>query len=504
MKNHSVFLVLLPVLVLALAGMAQAWQGRMGGMQDPYGLVQDESDFLIHPAKIADGQGVQFYGDYSFTYTWVPTWDYKSDEFISGVWTSGMREYASGDELGQDGMVGAAFPLGTGRMGLFFNYEGVRGDYDGNYADTSPFYETFKMWNALDDFSLRLLYGLPIGGGFKLGAETDIAYHEERQVLNDSSATEAWLMDNTWPGNGNLYMWPYQCSYWQTVLKGSLDGTVGPLDVELTIRGGFDFAGKNELDFEDQFPIGHPDYGWDLKGDVKGWLLGGDLWLRYPLGNGYTLTPLLVRVDYQQRTLYEMGAEWPANGDSYDDKDEVNNLTITAGGGVEKELNKDTRIAAGIYYVHLSEREDYSIGDFLNGQWQETGDFIYPESTENQILVRLAGEHTISPAVALRAGLSFFYGWVDPMLEMIVSEPGIPSPLVLEGSGSGCPHWGIGASLGGTVKVKPLTLEPYISGGYQQLRLNWNYVPNGVDVYEWGLTQNEWSMGGGLSILFNL
>ena len=35
-------------------------------------------------------------------------------------------------------------------------------------------------------------------------------------------------------------------------------------------------------------------------------------------------------------------------------------------------------------------------------------DDTYPDSVEHQILLRLAGERTISPAVALRGGISFF------------------------------------------------------------------------------------------------
>jgi hypothetical protein len=35
MKTRMFVLVLLPLLVLALAGESQAWQGRMGGMGDP-------------------------------------------------------------------------------------------------------------------------------------------------------------------------------------------------------------------------------------------------------------------------------------------------------------------------------------------------------------------------------------------------------------------------------------------------------------------------------------
>jgi hypothetical protein len=79
MTRHIMVAALVPLLVMALAGISQAWQGGMAGMDDPYGLISDESDFLIHPAKIAQGDGVRFYGDYWFTYPGVMDWDYDLD-----------------------------------------------------------------------------------------------------------------------------------------------------------------------------------------------------------------------------------------------------------------------------------------------------------------------------------------------------------------------------------------------------------------------------------------
>ncbi len=88
MSKRILFVVLLPVLVFALAGVSYSWQGRMGGMGDPFGLVADESDYLIHPAKIAKGEGIRFYGDYRFTYTGVTKWD---DRFPGLVDVSGQE-----------------------------------------------------------------------------------------------------------------------------------------------------------------------------------------------------------------------------------------------------------------------------------------------------------------------------------------------------------------------------------------------------------------------------
>jgi hypothetical protein len=171
MKKSGLFFVILSFLVFSIVSISYGWQGRMGGMGDPFGLVQDESDFLIHPAKIANGKGVQFYGHYLFNYTDVKKWDYNLNDSLTGA----FRNDVSGDELRHDGLFGASFPLGSGRMGFFFTYEGMRGDYDGLY--NSGINYIIDMKNVLDDFAFKLLYGLPIGG-FRLGGEVQIAYRQ--------------------------------------------------------------------------------------------------------------------------------------------------------------------------------------------------------------------------------------------------------------------------------------------------------------------------------------
>jgi len=504
MKKTHLFFLVLTFLIFSFSNLSYGWQGRMGGMGDPYGLVQDESDFLIHPAKIANGKGIQFYGHYLFNYTDITKWDYDLNSF--GAITGTIRTDISGDELGHNGLFGASFPLGPGRMGLFFNYNGMRGDYDGpSVFSPAPTY-IFDMKSVLDDFALRLLYGLPIGG-FKLGGEIQIAYRQERKEPNDYSPGSAWFNDY-WQYI-NIYMYPYKSRYWETLFKGSLDGKVGPLDLEFTMRGGFDFSGSNKWHLEHQIPIGNPISGWDLKGGVQGWRIGGDLWLRYPKAEGVSL-PFLIRVDYQDKTRDGDGPGWGTNaGINFDYKHRERNLAITVGGGVDKVLGKDRRVAAGIYYNYLQRREDFYFNSFEprpRVPLYSMDDNKYPDSVEHQILLRLAGEQTVSPEVALRAGLRFFYGWVNPKEEHThIDNIGSYSD---GGSGHGCPHWGIGASFGGTIKIKPITLEPFIGGGYQHLSLKGdgerflNSVL--VGLYDAKLTRSEWFVGGGLSILFNL
>jgi len=462
MRKRMFVVALLPLLVLILAGTSYAWQGRMGGMGDPYGLVADESDYLIHPAKIANGEGIRLYGDYRFTYTGVTEWALYVDVFD-----------VPGDEQRHDALVGAAFPVGPGRMGLFFTYAGMRGDYDGGSLATE---QVLQLTSDFDEFAVRLLYGLPIGG-FNLGGEVQFAYRqEENELYQYNLGTNAVYLNDTF---FSFYLCPYDSHYGEALFKGSLEGKAGPLDLEFTLRGGFLFGSANEYHWEYQNPPGTPQDAFVLDGGVQGWRIGGDFWARYQLGDGLTL-PLLVRVDYQQKTRDGDGLEmWGVSYCNYEH--ERTDLSITAGGGVDKEFDKDTRIAAGIYYNYLQGRDEFAL--YLNGV--ENRAWTMPDVNEHRALLRIVGERRLSPMVALRAGLNGFYGWRKLASEGDVLFWDYPA----EGS-----HWGVGVSVGGTITVKRFTFEPFISGGYQGLDL----------VTEENIARNEWNIGGGVSGLFGL
>jgi hypothetical protein len=521
MKKVLLTMIGLFVLVFALSGICYGWQGRMGGMGDPFGLVADESDYLIHPAKIAKGEGIKFYGDYRFLYTGVLDWDNEVDIFSSaGVLNLVFPRETSGEELRNEVQVGSSFPVGPGRMGLFFTYAGMRGDYDGKvrrlYPPASYYYDTYELSSDLDNFSLRLLYGLPVGG-FKLGGEVQLAYRQEenKALYNvDMGRGTRWLWINPPFGGIAAYantfplMLPYDSKYWEALFKGSLEGKVGPLDLEFTLRAGFLFSGDNTYEFQFQAPIGTPTLGFRLKGEVTGWRIGGDLWARYPLAQDLSL-PFLVRVDFQDKTRDGDGPGLLGYaGANFAYKSQEQGLGITVGGGLDKELAKGARIACGINYNYLQGNTDFQLMLVEAGGWDNWDYSGYPASIEHQIMLRLAGELELSPVVTLRMGLAPFFGWVrqDFKFSFLNSPPigGYTDDVSTDGY-----HWGIGASLGGTIKFKPITLEPFINGGYQQLHLkgDGDSVPNlGVLItrYEMSKDRNEWNIGGGLSILFDL
>ena len=467
-------------------------------MGDPYGLIPDESDFLIHPAKIAKGEEIRFYGDYRFLYTGVTDWDVDFD----GAEASDF----SGNELRHNALLGSAFPLGPGRMGLFFTYEGRRGDFD--YDDVG---EVIKLTDDLDNFALRLLYGLPLGS-FKLGAEVGFAYRQDKKELfgyaTDMSAgfvnlhmLEAFFLNAYIPP-----FVPYDSAYWEIPMRLGVEGKVGPLDLEFTVHGGVIVSGDNTLRENMQAPVGNVTDAFDMDGDVGGWRIGGDFWLRYPLTESLTL-PFLVRADYWEKTRDGDGSFLSDPAVLLDYKHKQTSLDLAIGGGLDKVLAKDTRIAGGIYYNYLHGIEDISTKIFDTGVWVAGLDFSdLPTLTEHRATLRLAGEHEFSPLFALRGGLELFYGWATQDLTFsVLSPPPDTQTVDLSSDGS---HWGIGVSFGGSIRLKPITLEPFVNGGYESLDLSGDGVgyDNGVPMatFDRDDTRNQWYVGGGLSVLFDM
>jgi hypothetical protein len=237
--------------------------------------------------------------------------------------------------------------------------------------------------------------------------------------------------------------------------------------------------------------------GFNLDGNVKGWDIGGDLWVKYRVAKGLSF-PFLLRVDYQKKTRDGDGPGVGPDlaGFSFDYKNREKNFQSEVGGGVDKEFGKGTRVAAGIYYGFLQDKNNLILSaipipfvyDFSK----------YPNQTEHRVILRVAGEKEISPMVAMRMGVNFFYGWAKEDFNGDVIT--FSEKQSIDGY-----HWGIGASLGGTVKFQRFSVEPFIGGGYQKWNLDGtsfsNYSP--PPILNMDKMRQEWFIGGGLSIKFN-
>jgi hypothetical protein len=536
MKKGHLYILMICFLVLSLAGLAHGWQGRMEGMGNPFGLVEDESDFLIHPFGIANGEGLKFYGGYSFKYRGVLDWDYTLNTFNPGTGT--LREQwpfrGSGDEWNHGTLLGAAFPMGTGRMGVFFNYVSKRGDFSGSeneWNNGSPFYHEYDLKSDLDAFSLRLLYGLPLGnvkieglpmGIFKFGGEIELAYRNEEnksffnrdfnglgtRIFKENAPFGEWQENrNTLP-----FEFPYDSRYWEVFLKASLGGTFGPTTFAFTPKVGFVFGGDNRLDHKRAiYPAGIFSFI-EMDGGVNGWSLESDFWLRYSVSKDLSL-PFLARIGFQKKTRDGSGDGFGFlyDGQNFDYKEKESSFNAEIGGGLDKELLKGTRIAAGFYYAYLHDKYGYGI---LRQPFIPSFDLdqsSYPNHKEHQLTLKLTGEKEFPPSFTMRMGINLFYGWVKENFD--ASYTGLtflPLPnrfndsISLSGS-----HWGVALSLGGTVKFQQFTIEPFLNVGYQKQDLNGDgerIASPAPGVFNRSLEMDklmkDWFIGGGFSIKY--
>ena len=505
MKKVFEFFIFFSILVFALAGPSYGWQGRMAGMAEPFGLLLDESDFLIHPSKIAQGKGITFYGDYRFVYTEVMDWDNHLDEFFLGTHIDSFHFDTSGEEYKHNTLLGAAFPLGPERIGAFFSFENNRGEYDGNRR---PFGFTdgdkYSMDSELEDLSFSLIYGLPINI-LDFGLQMGVAYRDEQKRWRIP-----FTQNDIWPGdytqNLHFFMNPYDSNYWEIFWKAGLGTKFNAVSFDWTVRGGYIFDSDNKY----EYTYGNNDENVDMRGEVEGWRIGSDFWLRYGLGDGWTL-PFLLSADYAKKVRdgHGIGVGNFDIDNRYHYKHYEKTQEIKVGGGVEKKMNANGLIGAGLYYHFLRGRESqkFSNPDYFGFFGGYDYDYIhFPLHKEHRLEMKVAGELEISPSVTLRMGLSPFYGWVGThdfkQTAVIAFLGGWTDEIDLDGHACG-----INASFGGTVKISRLSLEPFINGGYRRLKLDGDgETRNSVLIFPdlWEMEQNrkEWLIGGGFSIKF--
>jgi len=529
MKKRHLYVLMICFLVFSLAGLAHGWQGRMGGMGNPYGLAEDESDFLIHPFGIANSEGLKFYGGYSFKYRDVLNWDYTLTTFDPGTGT--LREQwpfrGSGDEIKHDALVGATFPMGSGRMGLFFNYIGKRGDFSGHeneFDSGSTFFHEYDLKSGLDAFSFRLLYGLPLGnikieglplGIFKFGGEIALAYRNEEnesffnrdfgggtRIFKENSPFGQWQESrNTFP-----FQFPYDSRYWEVFLKASLGGTFGPASFAFTPKFSSVFGTNNRLEHERLiYPAGIFSFI-EMDGGVRGWSLESDFWLRYSVYKDLSL-PFLAKIGYQKKSRGGSGEGFGFlyQNQLFDYKAKEESFRAEIGGGLDYELKRGTRIASGIYYDYINDTYSYSILRTPPGINFNLDQCDYPSHKEHRLTLKATGEMEFSSSISMRMGVNLFYGWAKEKYTMNrvgVLPARLDDSISLKGS-----HWGIGLSLGSTVKFQRYIIEPFFNIDYQKQDLNgdgerFSNNPGLNRSFEMDKMMNDWSIGGGFSVKF--
>jgi hypothetical protein len=497
MKKQMVVVVIGLLSVFLIFGSSLAWQGRMAGMGDPYGLVHDESDMLIHPAMIMNSSGTRFYTHYRFTYTDVMDWDYKWD------FSNGTTEFfkASGDEYKHETLIGSAFKLGSGRMGIFFTFENQSGDYDGEIDPHSlgPDEKEFGLESDKSDFALSLLFGFPIDCIY-LGFEAGLAYHnEENEVFQEYAGYESTnflyyiiLYPNTW-SNIYTYMIPYDSKYYETFMKASVASELGcNADFGLTLNGGYIFSGDNEFNSEDD---NFPELDFEMDGEIEGWSIGGDFWFRYKVDKSLSL-PFLVSAGYQEKIKDgEDNVIFGGIPREFEYEHKEIKWNIEAGGGIDIALDDSSKIASGIYYQYAENNNDFS----LVFPTPFTDMDCIPDYDEHRVTLKLAYEKDMSSILGFRAGFNCFYGWADWDYKNYFIVGIRKERVSMDGN-----LWGIGLVLGGTIKIDPVTFEPFIGAAYQETDLDGDgRVTNGMTIdIEGDHERDQWLVATGLSILF--
>ena len=450
------------------------------------------------------------------------SWDFENDG----------REYT------HEGLVGTTFPMGPGRLGLFFQYQGQFGDYEGDEmldVGVTGGSVTLDMENQMEqdqnDFALRLIYGFPVGST-NLAAEAKFAYRDEENYYNAElenfsvsgvGSFQGPFEISNFPFWGlNKFIYPYDSDYFDLSFKLGIQWAIGQVQFDLTPRFGFIFGGDNSLDSEMDLDLPggiRMTNDFDLDGDVDGWEWGADFWMRFPLTEDVSM-PWLLRIAQSEKErdadgsgsfdISPVGVSIPLNWDYEVDED---TFEIVAGTGLDINLSSRTKLAFGVYYNYIN--TETALKTAMNIPDLSGIDIIFdqdpfPETTEHRIDAKFGWEHALSTGFLLRGGLGFFYGFVEEEYNLDIGADllGISLPSVagqevdLDGD-----HIGISGSLGATIKTGSLTFEPFVNGGYRKLSLDgdndWLVLSLPIATFDTDKEQSEWYVSGGISLLFD-
>jgi hypothetical protein len=492
--------------IILNAGLSYAWMGRMTGMGDPYGLVNDESDFLIHPALILNGEGKNYYGDYRYKYGDVKDWDFDLNDYdLNGNLDDYYHIDTSGHEDLHEILVGGTLPLNQGRLGVFLSYSHCMGAYDGDgESSTDGLNWNYDFDSDLDDFSLRLLYGRPLLG-MKTGSELAVSYNKEENVTWANTVDKALGTRNymwTWsmPMRSLLPIMPsYESESWDVLLKLGAHKNYGAAELSMTLKASYVIFSENSYKYRHESPVGENDYNVDLDGDIDGYSVASDIWFRVPLGNDWEL-PFLLAIDYSKKARDGQGLGTGTNdsGQSYGYEHEDQYFELKCGGGIEKKLGNNTIVGAGVYYSYLQAEDD--IWFTRNDNSRNTHD-EFPFRKVHQLELKLIGEKAFSSVTTLRAGLDIFYGCISEDFTRYRSTTGLSYTDNVSIDGE---QWGIGVNAGGSVEFNRFIIEPFVFGGYQELDLDGSGSRRGDQTNNWEMKKErrEWFIGGGSSVKF--
>jgi hypothetical protein len=477
---------------------AFAWQGRTAGMGDSAGLVDDESDYLTHPALIASLKSLSIYGTCAMSFEKTVHWDNTT---ALPLLNYDYPYKAEGHEWKAKGQAGFSLPLWKGGFGLFFGYSGNGSDYSGKENDcgTSTDDHKFYVKSKVNDFILSVIYGIPVRSlktGFELllmrGNEENLGKFDDSFIKAQNifyAAYNAPALDLL------AYKIPYISDYFKSAGKISFNVKTGSVMNNLTFYGGIilPFVNDNKFDYEDK---GLADK-LVMEGEISGWDLAADYWMRYVKSKSISF-PFVMGIAYGTTLREGSGlGNYSAVRGSY--KHDSDRGSAVIGGGPDFNFNKNTKIAFGIYYNYFYSKDKINFKDPAGAS--RVHDYPeYPQSDESRISLKASAEKNISSGFVLRGGLYGFYGKVKNKYSSRTYENSILQwDTEMETDGN---SFGAGLSLGTTLKTGKVNIEPYLNGGFSRLKTDGDGKLFGAADITGDSKRLDWVIGGGLSVKY--
>ena len=477
---------------------------RTADMAKPYGLLDAETDFLVHPAAMMRVDKVRSYMSFGTVYEKTVEEDIAGDNWAGKDYTErGRHDWTAGAS------VGIVVPVDVGRMGFFV-------DYGGNLFSRGAYEQVNTTWNhsnwqyitsdsiQYDAITLKALYARPFTDGVVLGVEIDLANRREQSEFNFLALHDGYREWGTIDSNS-----------WRATLKGSLESMIGPSKLTTTISGGMILGEDGNIARYDPASVYHRDGTKAF--DHTGHWIGLESWLRVPVSANITL-PFLLRLDYQKEVREDRGQGVPSDKGMvgrYLTENSYDRLDIEIGGGIEKRLDRGIKLAGGLYYEYIQSNAGFARDDFppyISNiyQWHTRS---FARRTDHRLTLRLAAERELFPTLTIRGGMAAFAGLPaerNGSTELHIDHSGkrhFYAPTFDSSAGSSR-TLGIGGSLGMTWTTKAMVIEPYIHGGLYFDEVC-GQVTESTDYTYWKDTavpgpfrKYTWHTGAGLAVKF--
>lgn len=487
LRKRFLFTVCLWLVLSATA--ALGWTGRMSGMADPRGLVQDDSDFLAIPSLLAREQENRFVLSYAFGLSDVSSMDASIVTFPWGA----AEHRLHGDASSHTVQLGGIRTSEVGNFGIFLTAGLEDATQRGSSQTALQTYDS-EVTRDLRNAVLNMYYARP-GQHADFGASLGVEY-VDRFTKTEQSGPK-YVLNYIWGGMFPVHMLnffglPEDSTAWKADGSLSMSRDFGHSELSLVLGGAALLSGESAYDFQENNLAGGVDYAASTYGDdMEGYSARAEVRYVSELQDGWSL-PVLVRAEYSYWNTEGsgIGTGLLDAGMAYLTHFTRENLSVTAGAGFNREWGQS--LVAGGLYGSVSQSTDSAFVDQA-GIGADYSD--HPRSNEYRITARLACETPISPRYTFNAGVSVYKGWIQGRYRhydgMVVRD------ISLNGGTSG----GL-AAIGLAYSGENYDVETFLNVGYAGFSTTGDGVGTVGFATRIGLRQSSTSVKAGAALLF--